>query len=148
MLGTMRIRFIKPIETHDLRQQVLRPQQPLDEMEWSMDHSEDSFHVGMEFNGQIISVASFLRERNELLQGWKQFRLRGMATRPVQQGNGAGTKLLRFGLEHLKSLKADLVWCNARTGAKDFYAKTGFHTEGPPFELPGIGLHHLMYLRL
>lgn len=144
----MRIRFIKPIETHHLRQQVLRPRQPLEEMEWSMDLAKDSFHLGMELNEQLICVASFLRERNELLKGWKQFRLRGMATHPDHQGKGAGSKVLRFGLDHLRTLKADLVWCNAREKAKDFYAKEGFCTEGPPFDIPGIGLHHLMYLRL
>lgn len=144
----MRIRFIKPVETHALRQSVLRPRQPLDEMEWSQDRAEESFHLGMGIGGHLIAVVSFLRERNELLKGWKQYRLRGMATHPDHQREGAGAALLQFGLDHLRTLKADLVWCNAREGAKAFYAKAGFLEEGEPFEIEAIGVHQLMYLRL
>ena len=144
----MRIRFIKSTETHALRQLVLRPEQPLDEMEWPQDNAKDSFHLGMNTGGRQISIVSFSRERNELLHGWKQYRLRGMATHPDHQGAGIGGKLLRFGLDHLRTLRTDLVWCNARDGAKGFYAKEGFREEGSPFDIHGIGIHHLMFLRL
>jgi hypothetical protein len=56
--------------------------------------------------------------------------------------------MLRFGLDHVHGLKTDLVWCNARDGAKGFYAREGFVPEGAPFMIEGIGLHHLMYKRL
>lgn len=143
----MRIRFIKASETHALRQQVLRPHQQREEMEWPKDRAEDSFHLGLSLGGHLISVASFIRERNELLLGWKQYRLRGMATHPEFQGQGTGTKLLRSGLDHLRTLKVDLVWCNAREGAKAFYGQGGFLPEGVPFEIQGIGVHQLMFLR-
>ena len=144
----MRIRFIRPSDTHALRQAVLRPQQQVDEMEWPRDRSEDSFHLGASIGGHLISVASFIRERNEKLRGWKQYRLRGMATHPDLQGQGAGAELLRFGIDHLLTLKPDLIWCNAREKAKGFYAKHGFLPENVPFEIEGIGIHQLMYLRL
>lgn len=144
----MRIRFIKPPETHLLRQLVLRPGQPLDEMEWPQDEAADSFHLAMEDQGMILAVASFQKERHERLLGWKQFRIRGMATHPDHQGKGIGTQLLRFGLDHLRAMKADLVWCNARSGALRLYAKEGFAEEGGPFVLEGIGEHYLMYKRL
>ncbi|MBK9059287.1 MAG: GNAT family N-acetyltransferase [Flavobacteriales bacterium] len=144
----MRIRFIKPAETHALRHTVLRPGQQLEEMAWSQDQAEDSFHLGLSIGGHLISVVTFIRERNELLRGWKQYRLRGMATHPEFQGQGAGTKLLHFGIDHLRTLKADLVWCNARESAKAFYGKEGFLPEGAQFDIEGIGVHQLMLLRL
>lgn len=144
----MRIRFIKASETHALRQQVLRPRQPIEEMEWPQDHAVDSFHLGMCIGGHLIAVVSFIRERNEPLRGWKQYRLRGMATRPGFQGQGVGRELLRAGVDHLDTLKADLVWCNAREKATSFYSKEGFLPQGEPFEIEGIGVHQLMFLRL
>ena len=144
----MRIRFIKAFETHALRHDVLRPRQSIDEMEWPQDLAEDSFHLGVSIGGHPISVVSFIRERNPHLRGWKQYRLRGMATHPEFQGQGAGRRSLRFGVDHLRTLKADLVWCNAREKATGFYAKEGFLPEGEPFEIEGIGVHQLMFLRL
>lgn len=143
----MRIRFINASETHALRHAVLRPRQQLDEMEWPQDRAEDSFHLGLSIGSHLIAVVSFIRERNELLRGWKQFRLRGMATHPEFQGQGAGGKLLHFGIDHLHTLKADLVWCNAREGATAFYGQEGFQREGVPFEIEGLGVHQLMFLR-
>lgn len=144
----MPIQFIQPWETHQLRRSVLRPTQPLDEMEWPGDKAECSFHLGMWLGGHLVSIASFIRERNELLRGWIQYRVRGMATGSGHQGAGHGGALLRFGLDHARHHGADLVWCNAREAAIGFYAKEGFLTEGAPFLIEGIGTHQLMYLRL
>lgn len=144
----MPIRFLRPGETHVLRRSVLRPQQPVEEMEWSMDRAEGSFHVGFEEHGELVCIASFLKERNDRLRGWAQYRLRGMAVPPSHQRHGFGRRVLLFGLEHARHMKADLVWCNAREGAVAFYARAGFVAEGAPFAIEGIGLHQLMYLRL
>jgi GNAT superfamily N-acetyltransferase len=110
----MRVRYIKAAETYPLRQQLLRPLQPIDEMDWYGDNADTSFHVGAEEGEELICVASFMLERCEQVLGWRQYRLRGMATQPDQQGSGAGKAVLKFGLDHLRGLKADLVWCNAR----------------------------------
>jgi GNAT superfamily N-acetyltransferase len=144
----MHIRFIKPAETHALRQQVLRPGQPLEEMEWSKDRASGNFHLGVQEEEDLIAIASFFRERNEFLRGWIQYRLRGMATAPRHQGKGFGTRLLQFGMGHLRDMKADLLWCNARENAVGFYARAGFKGEGQTFLIEGIGIHHLMYHRL
>ncbi len=144
----MPIRYLKAEETHPLRQQLLRPQQPLEEMEWSGDNAETSFHVGVDIDGELVCVASFMQERHEQLRGWRQYRLRGMATRPDQQGQGVGKALVLFALEHLGDLKTDLVWCNAREKVTGFYAGMGFVSQGEMFMVDGIGPHQLMFLRL
>ncbi len=120
----------------------------MDEMSWSMDNAPDTFHVGAGNEQTTDAVATFIKERNEQLRGWKQYRLRGMAVHPTSQGHGLGTKLLLFGLEHLRAVNADLLWCNARENALAFYSKAGFTLQGNPFLIEGIGIHHLMYLRL
>jgi predicted GNAT family N-acyltransferase len=143
----MRIRFIKAEQTHALRQQVLRPAQPVGEMDWGGDRAETSFHLGAEEGEHIVAVASFMQEKHAELRGWKQYRLRGMATLPAFQGMGAGSALVRFGLDHLRGKQVDLVWCHAREKAVGFYTGLGFMEQGAPFLVDGIGMHHLMYLR-
>lgn len=143
----MRIRFIKASDTHALRHRVLRPHQPIEEVDFPNDRNPDSFHLGAFIGEHLIGVASFYRERSEQLLGWKQYRLRGMATHPDFQGQGVGRRLVRFALEHLRAQRADLLWCNARVGAAPFYQKLGFHTHGEAFDIAGVGPHYLMHVR-
>ncbi|MCC6839587.1 MAG: GNAT family N-acetyltransferase [Flavobacteriales bacterium] len=146
----MHIHLVTPGETHALRQLVLRPGRPVAEMEWPLDHATGSFHVGMDggATGGLVCIASFVPEQNAHLAGKAQFRLRGMATAPGHQGCGYGAAVLRFGLEQARARQADLIWCNARERAVPFYRREGFLIGGPAFEIVGIGLHHLMHLRL
>lgn len=144
----MQVRFIAPEETHPLRQQVLRPGQPLAHMEWPLDHAPGSFHLGMDVEGRLCSVASFVPQGCSLPGSHTPYRLRGMATVPAHQGSGFGTALLRFGIGHARQLRADLLWCNARERAVPFYARQGFVAEGQPFPIEHIGVHQLMYVRL
>ncbi len=144
----MRIRSITSAETHDLRQWVLRPKQSIAEMEWSLDRADGSFHLGAEEDDRLVAIATFLREPCEQIPGKLQYRLRGMATLAEYQAKGIGSALLRSGLEHLRQLSADVVWCNARERALRFYEKEGFTSHGPAFMIEGIGLHHLMYRQI
>ncbi|MFT3885135.1 MAG: GNAT family N-acetyltransferase [Flavobacteriales bacterium] len=140
----MRIRYIKASDTHDLRHRVLRPYQPIEEVDFPNDRNPDSFHLGAFIGGHLIGVASFYLERNENLKGWKQYRLRGMAAHPELQGQGVGRRLLEFGIEHVRTLRGDLLWCNAREKARTFYERQGFRTHGDAFALGDVGPHYLM----
>ena len=71
-----------------------------------------------------------------------------MATHPDHRAKGVGTKLMHFAFDHLNSLKADVLWCNARENALAFYERLGLVIEGPPFDIAGIGEHFLMYKKL
>jgi hypothetical protein len=86
----MRVRYIKAAETYPLRQQLLRPLQPIDEMDWYGDNADTSFHVGAEEGEELICVASFMLERCEQVLGWRQYRLRG-------HGHAAGSAGQRRG---------------------------------------------------
>jgi predicted GNAT family N-acyltransferase len=71
-----------------------------------------------------------------------------MAVDKSLQGSGYGAALLRSCLEYATRQGGTQVWCNARTTASGFYRSLGFSQRGDPFELPGIGPHHLMWRRL
>jgi len=127
---------------------VLRPHQTIEDCDYPNDRNPESFHLGVFIGEHLIGIGSFYAERNDALKGWKQYRLRGMATHPEFQGQGAGAKLIRFALEHLRAQRADLLWCNARENAKVFYEKLGFGIQGEPFTIEGIGEHFVMYHRI
>ena len=144
----MRIRFIKAQDTWSLRHRVLRPHQTIEDCDYPNDRNPESFHLGVFIGEHLIGIGSFYAEKNDALKGWKQYRLRGMATHPDFRAQGAGAKLIRFAIEHLHAQRADLLWCNARENAKGFYEKLGFVIHGEPFQIAGIGEHFVMYRRI
>ncbi|MCB0763616.1 MAG: GNAT family N-acetyltransferase [Flavobacteriales bacterium] len=144
----MRIQFIKTAETYPLRLQVLRPGGEPEDAHFATDRTDGAFHLGARSGNSVIAIASFHPEKHAGLKGWKQFRLRGMATHPDHVGKGIGKALLTFAMDHLKAQHADLLWCNARVLAVPFYEKLGFIREGPEFDIPGIGGHFLMHRKV
>ncbi len=144
----MRIKFIKATDTHTLRHLVLRPHETLADCDYPNDRNPESFHLGVFLGEHLIGVGSFYAEKHEGLKGWKQYRLRGMAVHPDLQGQGAGSELIGFAMEHLRAQQADLLWCNARGGAKRFYEGLGFTVHGEPFDMAGIGAHYVMQRRV
>ncbi|MBK7383599.1 MAG: GNAT family N-acetyltransferase [Flavobacteriales bacterium] len=144
----MRVRFIKVTDTHPLRLLVLRPGGSQEDVEFANDRLAGAFHLGVFVSIETVCVASFYPEKNDTLRGWKQYRLRGMATHPDHRSRGAGEKLMRFAMDHLHAQNADLLWCNARIKAVPFYERLGLTVVGDAFEIPGIGTHYLMQRRI
>ena len=73
------------------------------------------------------------------------WRLRGMAAAFEHQGQGLGSALLSTGIKKIRQLNGDVLWCNARESAIQFYQKHGFELEGAIFDIDGIGPHCIMY---
>ncbi|MHB8235006.1 MAG: GNAT family N-acetyltransferase, partial [Solirubrobacteraceae bacterium] len=63
---------------------------------------------------------------------------------PDARGRGAGAAVLDELLRHAADRGASRVWCNARTPARRFYERAGFHVSSPVFEVPQIGPHVVM----
>ena len=142
------IRFIQPEHVLPLRAAVLRNGQRLpQDCVFAGDNDPESFHVGVEQDGQIVCVASFLPQTREGYPG-KGYQLRGMATHPLYQSKGLGSQLLRFAFSHLQEKDVAYVWCNAREAAFPFYQNLGFTFISESFDIPGIGPHKAMYLPL
>ncbi|MBL7963978.1 MAG: GNAT family N-acetyltransferase [Flavobacteriales bacterium] len=144
----MRVQFIRARDTWQLRQQVLRPHQTVEEMDYPNDRNPDSFHLGALDMNTLVGIASFYKEKHEGMNGWIQWRLRGMAVDPHFQGKGVGRMLLKFAMDELKVKQVDVLWCNARENAMGFYQAHGFLIHGEPFPIEGIGMHYMMYRRI
>ena len=142
------VSFITAEQTLPLRHAVLKPYLRREECALPEDYLSTTFHLGVTLGEQIVSIGTFILERHSDLSGGFPYRLRGMATDPKYQRQGMGSLILQEGIMHLKNLKCDLVWCNARKRAFPFYEQMGFQYFGPMFEMKDIGPHKVMYKHL
>lgn len=140
-MSELDVRPISAAETRPLRHRVLRPSQPPESLVFPGDDGPDTLHVGGFLDGALVAVASVYRESRPEDGRQRGFRLRGMAVEPAHHGRGFGALLVDACAAHARSLGGEELWCNARTSAAGFYTRQGFDTEGPPFEIEGIGPH-------
>lgn len=140
---------IKPISATDvlpLRQKVLRPHQTIEDCKWPGDNDPTTLHLGVIHKNKIICVATFLRSSHNEIASGNPYQLRGMATDPAYQSQGFGQLILQHAFSELKNKQAaDLLWCNARLKALNFYQRLGFAPKGESFEIQGTGPHQVMY---
>ncbi|NVK22956.1 MAG: GNAT family N-acetyltransferase [Kangiellaceae bacterium] len=138
-----------PLEqVYALRNLVLRPNQPISSCHYEEDQFEGVFHMGAFVEQDLKAIASFYPQNHSKLDAQNPIRLRGMACDPCSQGQGLGTVLLRQSIAECQYRGFDLLWCNARTSAQQFYKRLDFAIKGNEFMLSGIGPHYLMYKAL
>ena len=68
-----------------------------------------------------------------------------MAVLEEFQKKGIGHILLKHGEKLLKEKHVNIVWCNAREVALEFYKKNGYKITGNSFNIEDIGTHYAMY---
>ena len=142
------VRFITADDVLPLRNEVLREGKlTLDECRWPGDAAESSFHLGYYQRNEVVCIASFYINANEPFAGLG-YQLRGMATAAAYRGKGIGNQLVNFAVVYLRGQKANYVWCNARKTAARFYESLGFEIISAEFDIPGIGPHYKMYLKI
>ena len=144
----MKIKFLKKEEVYPLRSKILRNGKSFEYCKFDGDDFETTFHIGNEIDEELISIASFYNLKNNNLDENIQYQLRGMATDSKHQGKGFGKALITYGITLLKEKNVEILWCNARANAVDFYEKLGFQKFGNSFEIEGIGLHFSMKKKL
>jgi ribosomal protein S18 acetylase RimI-like enzyme len=160
-MPTLDIRSITAEQTHPLRNLVLRPGRPVSDCRWPGDDAPGSFHAGVFVEGMLVAIATVIPQAmpdiepgppseagRNAADGFRSFRLRGMATHPQHRGQGLGTALLAYCINRTHQSGGDLLWCNARTPAAEFYRRKGFEGVGEEFETPDIGPHVRMRLDL
>jgi len=125
-----------------LREEVLRPGQPVEAFSYETDDESRSMHLAVKDDEEVLGVATLLPEGHPN-DGREVWRLRGMAVRPDQRGTGLG-KMLLLALLAVAKQRGGGVWCTARTSVVDFYEHFGFKREGDVFEVEGAGPHVLM----
>jgi len=128
-----------------LRNLVLRPNLPIETTYYDLDDDIDTFHLASIMDNTIISIGTFYPENDIELQSKNGYRLRGMATHPKFRRKSAATKLMEESFVLLKEKKCDILWCNARLVAVEFYKSLGFKIIGEIFDIPSIGPHYKMY---
>ena len=142
------VKLIEPEMTYSLRHIVLRPSQRIEDSKYDTDHEEDAFHIGAFFQGKLISVASFIIDRNPDFPMERQYRLRQMATLEEYRKLGAGRAVVIFAEKIIKERGFDFIWCKGRTTVQKYYENLGFKPHGDVFDYPPIGPHIVMYKQL
>lgn len=142
------IRFIPVEEVLAIRNEVLREGRlTLDECRFPGDEAEGSFHLGYFDGEELACIASFHHKQYGEYKG-KAYQLRGMATLANYRGKGFGNQLVNFAITYMRGQKVNYVWCNARKIAIRFYQNLGFEIISDEFDVPGIGPHHVLYLKI
>lgn len=142
------IKFIPVKEVLAIRNEVLREGKlTLDECRFPSDLIQGAFHLGNFEENILVSIASFHPQNVEGHIG-QGYQLRGMATIPAFQGKGKGNQLLNFAIVYLRGQQINYLWCNARKKALNFYGGIGFEMISDEFDVPSIGPHHVMYLKI
>ncbi|MFL1012982.1 GNAT family N-acetyltransferase [Flavisericum labens] len=142
------IKQITANKTYEIRQPILRTGQPIETCFFEGDNLETTYHLGIFSEEKLVGVSSFFKNNNSLFTISSQYQLRGMAILKNYQKHGLGRDILKQGEQMLKLKNVNLIWCNAREVAINFYAKNGYQIIGDPFNIKDIGLHFVMYKSL
>jgi ribosomal protein S18 acetylase RimI-like enzyme len=144
----VRIAIVKASQVRPLRNLVLRPGLPIETTYYKEDNDIDTIHLAYIINKEIISIGTFYPQNDSILKSKNGYRLRGIATHPEFRRNSAATKLMKESFTVLKHKNCDIIWCNARLIALDFYKSLGFKINGKEFNIKDIGSHFLMWKSL
>ncbi len=148
--GTVTVHQVDAATTYPLRAAVLRVGRPV---EIDGDDDPGTLHLAATLPGaagpRVVGVVRF----HPAPCAWqpdagRPWQLRGMATDPLVRGAGAGRALVAEGLVRLATAGADLVWCDAREAAVGFYEKMGFALVTDSYDVPAVGPHRGMLIRL
>jgi len=142
------VKQITATDTHTVRHPVLRPGKPRSTCIFDGDDLKTTIHFGIYDNEHIIGVASFLKNNHPKITDLNQYQLRGMAVLKAYQGLGIGHTLLKYCDAFLIEKGANLMWCNAREIAVNFYKRNGFSVFGDVFNIKDIGPHYAMKKKL
>ena len=141
----LKINKVNAEEIRSLRHSELRKGQDFSTTSYLKDHQSDTFHMACILIEEIVSCATFYPEKIIQIKFDNPYRLRGMATDTKFQRNGYAKNLMIEAFKELKKRDCDMLWCNARIVAVDFYKSVGFKIIGDLFNIKGIGLHYYMY---
>ncbi|MGI9530717.1 GNAT family N-acetyltransferase [Lutimonas sp.] len=140
------VKEIEAVDTYAIRKDVLREGMTLSH-KMAGDEEDSTLHLGLFESDQLVCIGSFMKASKAEFDGI-QYQLRGMASTKKTQGKGYGRQLLQTAEQKLRDGGVDMVWCNARTIAVNFYKKLGYKTAGEVFEVEQVGPHYLMFKNL
>jgi ribosomal protein S18 acetylase RimI-like enzyme len=148
---------LQPEEIQQLRNEVLWPHKSFENCILETDRLSTTFHFGVKVDGLTVATVTFQQEKSDKLKQdsskdvsqdalqEKQYRLRAMAVREGYRGQGFGDVIVEAGLNHLRELGVEVVWCDARVAALNFYRRLHFNELEEEYEIPIIGMHRFMW---
>jgi predicted N-acetyltransferase YhbS len=137
--------ILQPEEIQQLRNEVLWPHKTFENCILETDRLSTTFHFGIQEDGLTVATVTLQQEKTDKLQQEKQYRLRAMAVREGYRGQGFGEAIVEAGLNHLRELGVEVVWCDARVAALNFYRRLQFEELEEEYDIPIIGLHRFMW---
>lgn len=163
--------MLLPADIQQLRNEVLWPHKSFDQCLLETDFLPSTFHFGVKVEGLTVATVTLQHEKTNKLDSLKgsskdfsqdviqdsskdvlqdavqekQYRLRAMAVREGYRGQGFGDAIVEAGLEHLRKLGVEVVWCDARVAALNFYRRLQFNEIEEEYEIPIIGMHRFMW---
>lgn len=143
--GLIEVRVIPAEATRPMRLAVLRPGRPPESAQFPGDDAPTTRHFGAFADGRLAGIASLYAAEMPDRPGLAALQLRGMATAPEVRGHGLGRALVQACMAFARESGARLLWCNARTGAVEFYRKLGFAIVGEEFQIADVGPHFRMW---
>lgn len=148
-------RAITAADTRSIRHRVLWPHKERPEVcTIDVDLAPHAHHVGaFDANGKHVGVCSLFQQRSERFPAAlpvddEVYRLRVMGTLLEVRGQGAGAAIIRYAADWCRGQGAVWLWCDAREVAFPFYERMGFDYVSEGYEVPEIGPHRMMALKL
>lgn len=129
----MDVTIIDERRTRELRRSVLRPNLGPDDP-LPGDELPGGVHFGVAApDGTVVGTCFIYSDPCPWLPDATAWHLRQMATSADWRGRGVGRAVLAAAVDHARAHGADVLWCNARESAAEFYARGGFRRHGSVF---------------
>ncbi len=139
------IKEINVEKTYPLRIEILRNGIP-ENYHFVGDKHKETIHLGAFLDNKCIGIVTLIPNSHKTFPNVSTYQLRGMAVDKSLQKQGIGKLLIDASFRFLKEgRKYEILWCNARIIAVEFYKKMGFSIKGNKFQIPKVGSHFLMY---
>ncbi|MEY2703083.1 MAG: Acetyltransferase, family, YitI [Bacteroidota bacterium] len=135
-------------KTFAVRHPVLRAGKPVETCYFEGDELPTSTHFGLFLEEKLLGVLSVFKNECPIIESKNAYQYRGMAILAPYQNKKYGVLLLDAANTWVAEEQGDLIWFNAREKAIGFYERNGFEKRGSAFEIPGIGVHFLLYKHL
>jgi len=141
------VKKINTEETYPLRIEILRDGKAIN-YHFVGDNRKTTIHLGAFVDQKCIGIVSLIPNAHKSFSNFSAYQLRGMAVAKSYQKQGIGKLLIVESLKALNISKCEILWCNAREIAVEFYRKMSFSIKGKKFQIPTVGTHYMMYLVL
>lgn len=135
-------------KTFAVRHPVLRAGKPVETCYFEGDELPTTTHFGLFLEEKLLGVLSVFKNECPIIESKNAYQYRGMAILAPYQNKKHGVLLLDAANTWVAEEQGDLIWFNAREKAIGFYERNGFEKRGSAFEIPGIGVHFLLYKHL